>query len=211
MMRHILSVCCLMMVLIPVSAQNPDIELLRHINTSKELPADPYFRLVSDSHYAVSLGVPLSMGIAGLIEHDEDLCLKAVEIGVASAVNLGACQLIKNGVDRPRPYEDYPDILKKSDGDNGSFPSGHTSSAFATATSLSLNVPKWYVIVPAYTWAASVGYSRMYLGVHYPSDVLAGALLGSASAWLTFKVNNWLQSTYKKNYGLHFSQPQPIH
>jgi len=64
--------------------------------------------------------------------------------------------------------------------------------AFATATSLSLEYPKWYVIVPAYTWAGTVGYSRMHLGVHYPSDVLIGALVGAGSAFITHKVNQKL-------------------
>ena len=72
-----------------------------------------------------------------------------------------------------------------------SFPSGHTSFAFATATSLSIKYPRWYVIAPSYLWAGAVGYSRMNLGVHYPSDVLAGAMLGAGSAWLTCKVNDW--------------------
>lgn len=205
-LRSLLFLSCLLLGFTPASGQNLDIELLRKINTSSPLPGDKYQQFISDSHYAVCLGVPLGMGVAGLIERDEDLCVKAVEIGVASAVNLGVSHLLKSSIDRTRPYNEYSDILKKSDGGSGSFPSGHTSSAFATATSLSLNVPKWYVIVPAYTWAASVGYSRMYLGVHYPSDVLAGALLGSASAWLTYKLNHWLQSTYTKNYGLHFNQ-----
>jgi membrane-associated phospholipid phosphatase len=74
---------------------------------------------------------------------------------------------------------------------SASFPSGHTSIAFATATALSLKYPKWYVIAPASIWACSVGYSRMNLGVHYPSDVFAGAVLGAGSAFLTYKINEW--------------------
>jgi undecaprenyl-diphosphatase len=70
-----------------------------------------------------------------------------------------------------------------------SFPSGHTSSAFNTATFICLTYPKWYVIAPAALWATSVAYSRMYLGVHYPSDVLAGAVLGAGTAYLTYYLN----------------------
>jgi len=202
--RRLFVLYCLLVSLAPLSAQNIDIELLRSIHTPSTLSTDPTFQFISDTHYIVCLGVPLGLGIAGLIERDEDLCVQAVEIGVASAINLGVSHLLKASIDRPRPYDTYADILKKSDGGSGSFPSGHTSAAFATATSLSLNVPKWYIIVPAYAWATSVGYSRMYLGVHYPSDVLAGALLGAGSAWITYKVNHWLQTSYSKNYGFHF-------
>jgi undecaprenyl-diphosphatase len=77
-----------------------------------------------------------------------------------------------------RPFESYSDIIKKLDGGGASFPSGRTSAAFATATYLSLEYLKLYVIVPSYSWASSVGYSRMYLGVHYPSDVLGGMIVG---------------------------------
>jgi membrane-associated phospholipid phosphatase len=57
------------------------------------------------------------------------------------------------------------------------------------ATSLSLQYPKWYVIAPAYLYAGTVAYSRMDLGVHYPSDVLSGAIIGSGSAYITYKIN----------------------
>ena len=73
-----------------------------------------------------------------------------------------------------------------------SFPSGHTATAFALATSLSITYPKWYVIAPSALWACSVGVSRMNEGVHYPSDVLAGAVIGAGCAVVNVYVNRWL-------------------
>jgi len=205
MIRRFLLLCLLFVMGLAAPAQNLDIDILKIIHTPAPLASDPYMSFISDSHYAVCVGVPLGLGLAGLIERDEALVMDAVEVGVASAINLGLAHLVKNSLNRTRPYDAYPGLfLKKSDGGSGSFPSGHTSAAFATATSLSLNIPKWYVVVPAYTWASAVGYSRMHLGVHYPSDVLAGALLGAGSAWVTYKLNQWLQQTYLKSDGFLF-------
>jgi membrane-associated phospholipid phosphatase len=100
--------------------------------------------------------------------------------------------VLKYTIDRPRPFETYPDIEKATYAGSPSFPSGHTSDAFSLATSLSIAYPKWYVIVPSYAWALTVAYSRMHLGVHYPSDVLAGALVGAGSAYLCYKGQQWL-------------------
>ena len=63
---------------------------------------------------------------------------------------------------------------------------------FALATSLSVKYPKWYVIAPSALWACSVGVSRMNEGVHYPSDVLAGAAIGAGCAVVNIYVNKWL-------------------
>ena len=66
--------------------------------------------------------------------------------------------------------------------------------------SLCLCYPKWYVVVPSVIWAAGVGFSLLYLGVHYPSDVLAGALIGTASAVLVYNLSkSWWQDS-----------PQPV-
>jgi membrane-associated phospholipid phosphatase len=82
-----------------------------------------------------------------------------------------------------------------------SFPSGHTTHAFVLATSVSLVYPEWYIIAPSYIWAGAVGYSRMHLGVHYPSDVWAGALIGSGSAYLCHQIN---QKINQMNGGIRF-------
>lgn len=99
---------------------------------------------------------------------------------------------LKYSVNRERPFVTYPDIIKKTDTHSPSFPSGHTSNAFATATSLSLAYPKLYIIFPSFAYAGTVAYSRMHLGVHYPSDVAAGAVIGAGCAYLTHKVNKLL-------------------
>jgi undecaprenyl-diphosphatase len=62
---------------------------------------------------------------------------------------------------------------------------------------MSIQNKRWYVVVPAYTWATAIGYSRMYLGQHYPTDVLAGAITGAGSAWLSHKANNWIKRKRK--------------
>lgn len=180
----------------PGFSQNFDIRILRSINSPEILPTDKFFQFISNSEAYISLAIPAGMGTVGLIKNNDQLlrnaCVTFAAIGVNSAITLA----MKYSFNRTRPYNTYPDIVKKSKGGSPSFPSGHTSMAFSTATSLSLEYPKWYVIVPAYTWAGTVGYSRMYLGVHYPSDVLVGALIGSGSAWVTYLVNKKL---YKKS------------
>jgi membrane-associated phospholipid phosphatase len=186
----------LFFLLIPfkVSSQNIDIELLRLINSSEELPSDNFWRFVSNSEIYIGLGIPAGIGTAGLIKKDDNMIRTACVIFAAEAITSGISTVLKYSINRERPYITYPDITKKSSAGSPSFPSGHTSNAFAAATSLSLEFPKWYIVVPSYTWAGCVGYSRMHLGVHYPSDVLAGALIGSGCAWITLSTSNFRHS-----------------
>jgi membrane-associated phospholipid phosphatase len=190
------------LLLIPFSSysQNLDIRILRSLNSPAN-HGDKFFKFASDSNNGVILGVPLTMGIVGLINDDDKLFKNACVIVAADAVNLIFTYGIKYSVNRTRPFITYPDIVKKSEGGGPSFPSGHTSGAFATATTLSLEYPKWYVIAPSFLWAGTVAYSRMYLGVHYPSDVLGGMIVGAGSAYLSYKANKWLTKHYSTKHG----------
>ena len=69
-----------------------------------------------------------------------------------------------------------------------SFPSKHASVVFSFASAVALTVWRWYWALLALAVAALVAWSRVYLGLHFPSDVLAGALVGFTSAWLTCRL-----------------------
>jgi undecaprenyl-diphosphatase len=150
-------------------------------------------KLASKSVAAVSAAVPATLLITGLIKKDSALIEKGIQASIAIAFNAIVTTGMKYEADRQRPYVIYP-LLFRAREQTGpySFPSAHTSMAFATATSLTLSFPKWYVAVPAYAWACSAGWSRMQLGVHYPTDVLMGALIGTASSFISFKLDKWI-------------------
>ena len=182
-----------------VNAQNADIEILRKINISRNVQFDPTFKFISTTVTPVSIGAPLVIYGIGLIKQDSSLKKKGLFIGQSVLVSSFITVALKRTIKRERPFITYSDIENITEASSYSFPSGHTSNAFAAATSISMAFPKWYVIVPTFIWAGSVGYSRMHLGVHYPSDVLAGALVGSGSAYLSFEINKWLNKRYKRN------------
>jgi len=174
-------------------SQNLDIRLLRDINLHRNTHLDGTFRTISATASPFAFGTPVILYGIGLINKDKALC-----IGATVITSTVIATILKNTVKRERPFNTYPDIQKETSGGGYSFPSGHTSDAFSLATSVTLAYPKWYIIVPAYVWAGAVGYSRMDLGVHYPSDVLMGAVTGAGSAYLCYKGQQWLHKKKKK-------------
>ncbi|WP_118975150.1 phosphatase PAP2 family protein [Taibaiella koreensis] len=173
-------------------SQNMDIDLLRKFN-ARNPTGQTYWLQTSNSVYYAAPTITAGSLAYGLIYKDK----QAIKNSFESALSIGICLAVSGGVkslvNRERPAQRYPDLINSSTESYGkSFPSGHTTLAFATATTLSLQYKKWYVTVPAFAWAASVGYSRMRLGRHYPTDVAAGALVGIGSGylshWLTKKI-----------------------
>lgn len=167
-------------------AQNWDIELLKHINLNRNRSLDPWFRLITDYAAPIAYTVPFFLLIKGLIKKNKKLQIKSTYIISAAFLALIVSISVKHIVNRPRPFVTYPFIEKVTSGGSPSFPSGHTSDAFTLAIALSLSFPKCYVIIPSILWALAVGYSRMDLGVHYPSDIIGSVVIAMLSSYTGF-------------------------
>ena len=146
----------------------------------------------------------------GIIWFVLGICLlipkKTRKLGILLFAGLAISSLINNVclkelIQRPRPYTDEvvdiwskagyayegPSLIKKSS--SWSFPSGHTSTSIGAAFALLLGCKKKYlgVGIPAFIISLLIGFSRIYVHVHYPTDVIAGALvgiIGGIIAWL---------------------------
>ena len=101
--------------------------------------------------------------------------------------------VLKNSFKRnrpPRAIPGYQSVITASD--EFSFPSGHTSCAFLVATVLTVLLPPVGIAGYLYGWATLVALSRVILGVHFPLDTLAGALLGGSLAWFALQLTGGL-------------------
>lgn len=175
------------------TAQNFEVRLLDKLSQERTESQSKNLQFITDAADYVALGsVATQLGI-GLLSKNKEVTEKGVLSGVALLGTYSVGYLLKKSINRPRPYETHPFINNYRLENDESFPSGSAAVAFSMATSLTVNYPKWYVAVPAYGFATAVGYSRMRLGVHYPSDVLAGAALGAGSVWITHKLNHWIR------------------
>jgi undecaprenyl-diphosphatase len=144
---------------------------------------DPVFVALSVIGYWGVVWIGLAAGVAFLLKRPPlpALLLTAGCVWSADLIALG----LKSATDRPRPYETLPaadPLIKAALGQ--SLPSGHAATSFAGAVALTFlwrkGAPFFFLL------ATAIAFSRIYVGVHYPTDVLAGAALGVAVglAWV---------------------------
>lgn len=125
--------------------------------------------------------------LIGLLYYDSTQNVLLKTILLAFFIERPSYFLMKNGFKRNRPstaLNDFESAITPAD--QFSFPSGHTSAAFLIATLLGYFYPS---LTPALLcWAALVGFSRVILGVHFPTDILFGVVLGISSATLSLEL-----------------------
>ncbi len=175
------------------NAQDLDIRILKNINGKPNSNWDGFNKGVSFSIYPAMPTCVIGTWAHGYYTKNSDLKRSAFKQGITMCLAVGITTTLKYSIQRKRPFVQYPNDIDRRDHVGPlSFPSGHTTAAFATATALSLTYKKWYVTAPAYAYASFVGYSRMRLGVHFPSDVLVGALIGTGCGFLTWQLDKIL-------------------
>lgn len=123
-----------------------------------------------------------------------------IEAIAALTFSQAVVQVLKRGFGRERPYKMVENINTfKIELKDYSFPSGHTTASFCMAATLSLNMPKLSIFL--YILAMIIGISRIYLAVHYPTDVLVGIILGVASSMIVhFFLLDYLMNIAKLFY-----------
>jgi undecaprenyl-diphosphatase len=122
--------------------------------------------------------------VADLRRRPRALPVTALLAAAAYVVASLCATAIKGLTDRARPPVAHPDVSALVDipGDS-SFPSSHAATAFAAAGVVAMRYPA--LRLPLFGLATLIAVSRVYLGVHYPLDVIAGACLGLGVAWIT--------------------------
>jgi undecaprenyl-diphosphatase len=143
----------------------------------------PVLQFISNTTTFTSVLVVLIVLIVSIAKKSKSLRMKFIILAVTLIMVPIASQGLKYFIDRERPFITYPFIEKLTTGGDSSFPSGHTMEAFALAAALSLLFSRKKIVIPVYIWASMVAYSRMALGVHYPSDIFAGMLIGTFIGW----------------------------
>ncbi|MCM1992074.1 phosphatase PAP2 family protein [Oceanirhabdus seepicola] len=137
--------------------------------------------------YLGSLTFAVIFCLSTLIINNDMLHQFAISTIISLTLGASITQIIKKKANRTRPFLLLEDLyIKKIGIDDYSFPSGHTCAAFSIATMSGLYFP--FLSIYVIPLSSLVGISRMYLGVHYPTDVVIGMLIGAISSFITFNL-----------------------
>ena len=139
------------------------------------------------------------------------LAMIALAVLLADQVSSG---LIKHLVERLRPthdpsLENAVHIVNGYRGGMYGFVSSHAANFFAIATLVSFIMRHRLVVIALYGWGLAQCYSRMYLGVHYPGDILGGIIVGVLAGWLVWRLMCWIQYRWRLPEG-HYTRSDAV-
>ena len=160
-----------------------DIYLLKMINNSWNCKTLDF--IMPAMTYLGSFSFMFIFCTAAFLLSNALLSTIAVKAMISVTLSTGIGKILKVSVTRLRPFINIPNLnIKKISIDKYSFPSGHTAAAFSLAVIIALYFPIFgFITIPL---AFCVGISRMYIGVHYPTDVIVGMFIGTTCSFVTY-------------------------
>ena len=178
-----------------------DTQLFLFLNSLGNESWDEMWRIITEKWSSI----PLYVFLLYLVYKDLGLKGAFIVLVVAAILVVASDQLanlFKYGVERPRPCQEESlkglmRFVAERCGRFGYF-SAHASSSMGAAVFIGLLLKPSYKYIPFLLlfWALLLGYSRIYLGVHYPLDVITGILFGGILGWLAFKLQSVLRSRF---------------
>lgn len=180
-----------------LSISDIDIAILRLIHENRALWLDGFFYSLSFTTTLVSVGILLTVFYCSLRSNPQ-LRAAGAKMAATFMLAIAVSFALKVSIQRNRPFVTYPEIQKLSEAGSASFPSGHTTEAFALAFAALFFLPEKMLAAPVFIWACLVAYSRMALGVHYPSDILAGLVTGLLAGFTVQQADKFVLIWKKK-------------
>jgi undecaprenyl-diphosphatase len=160
-----------------------DYQLLKTIQEQRIDSLDWLLKLITEESTSITIGVISAIIFLGIMRKKKSEWMIGLKILATFLINASVVITLKLIINRPRPFISHEDILKLCSGGSPSMPSGHSSEVFALAFSMLFILKNKTVFYIFFTWAIIIGYTRIALGVHYPSDVLVGAIIGALIAY----------------------------
>jgi len=173
-----------------------DGKLSQYIYLHRPAGADSFLLWATNNATAITFAFILVLIFLYFVKKRQKYLYAAVNILIIIGLSAVVSNLLKMITKRLRPYDVFDNmVLHSSIGAGGySFPSGHTTEVFALSVAVFLLLRNPYLRWLSLFWALLIAYTRMAFGVHYPSDILGGILIGSLTAWF------WLRWTPLKDF-----------
>jgi membrane-associated phospholipid phosphatase len=186
--------------------QEIDFHILKAINHNRIESLDHFFIFITNIATVTTYAASIILLLYAIIKKKFFLQRKSWLIFISLISTSAIVDSLKHIIKRTRPFITYPSIHNLVNVSTPSFPSGHTAEVFVLATAIALLFQKqgWYIL-PVWIWAILVAYTRLVLGVHYPSDVLASIIIG-VTMGIAFP-----RFLIKRGFLQHYTNPERLY